>query len=140
MGVIGLMTSARRRVAFFAIGFFFAIDFFFTDFFFAMDFRAAVLFTTFFAGALFLAADFLVIDFFLLTGFFLRADFFLAMGKVYQIFLSLRSNRQRLVFEMTFPCARCSAARRVKGLATYLLLCTGKRKLTCCFPRSPPAA
>src|SRR6185312_5489134 len=83
---MGLMTSARRRVAFFATGFFFADDFFFaTGFFFAAGFFGTAFFTVFFlAEAVFLAADFFRVGFFLLTVFFLRAGFFLAMKKVYQ--------------------------------------------------------
>jgi len=82
---MGLITSARRRVAFFT-NFFFAGDFFFgNDFFFAASLLGAALLTVFFLaeGAL-LAADFFGVGFFRLTVFFLRAGFFLAMKKVYQ--------------------------------------------------------
>jgi len=81
---MGLITSARRRVAFFA-NFFFAGDFFFgNDFFFAASLFGAARLTVFFLaeGAL-LAADFFRVGFFRLTVFFLRAGFFLAMEKVY---------------------------------------------------------
>ena len=81
-----MITSARRRVAFFA-DFFFAGDFFFgNDFFFAASFFGAALLAVFFRaeGAL-LAADFFRVGFFRLTVFFLRAGFFLAMKKVYQV-------------------------------------------------------
>lgn len=87
-----MITSARRRVAFFATGFFLAADFFFAaGFLRASFFRAAFFIVFFLAEDAFLAADFLRVGFFLLTVCFLRAVFFLAIGKVYQTFLSLRS-------------------------------------------------
>jgi hypothetical protein len=89
LGITGLITSARRRVAFLATGFFLAADFFFAAgfffgnaFFFAVSLFGIALLTVFFLaeGAL-LAADFFWVGFFLLIVFFLRAGFFLAIGK-----------------------------------------------------------
>jgi hypothetical protein len=95
LGVTGLMISARLRVAFLVIGFFRVADFFLAPrAFFAASFLGAAFFAVFFRaeGAL-LAADLFRVGFFLPIAFFLRAGFFLAIGKVYQILLSLRSNR-----------------------------------------------
>jgi len=81
------MTSARRRVAFFAADFFLALagDFFFDDvFFFAASFLAAGFLLVFFLAEADFRADFFRVGFFLLAIFFLRAGFFLAIEKVYQ--------------------------------------------------------
>ena len=135
------MTSARRRVAFFA-DFFFAGDFFFADgFFFAASFFGAAFLTVFFLaeGAL-LAADFFRVGFFLLTVFFLRAGFFLAIGKSTKYFLSLRSNPPSIRFRNGIPLPsmqRGSARERPRHLP--FLAPQETRRLTC-SPRSPPAA
>ena len=92
------MISSCRRVAFLATGFFFDDFFFAVNLPFVTSFFGAPFLAVFLAEAVFLAADFFRVGFFLPTVFFLRADFFQAIGKFYQMFLSICSNRQRLVF------------------------------------------
>ena len=119
-----MITSARRSVAFFA-DFFFAGDFFFgNDFVFAASLFGTALLTVFFLaeGAL-LAADFFRVGFFLLTVFFLRAGFFLAIGKVYQIFLPLRSNPPAARFrdDIHLRSMQCGSARERPRHLPFLL-------------------
>jgi hypothetical protein len=80
---MGLMTSARRRVAFLVADFFFADDFFLVArLFFAVRFFGAAFLVVFFrVEAALLAADFFRVGFFLPTVF-LRDVFFLAIEKV----------------------------------------------------------
>ena len=98
------MTSARR-VAFLATGFFLAVDFFFiAGLFFTARFFGAAFFVVFFrVETLLTAADFFKVGFFLPALFFLRDVFFLAMGKVYQIFLPLRSKPPVARFRNDIP-------------------------------------
>lgn len=77
----------------------------------AVDFLAAGFVLTaafFFAGAFFFDDERFWIARFLAG---LRAGFFLAMPQVYQMFLSLRSNRQQLVLDSKFACVRSRPAR-----------------------------